>query len=331
VQRSRHYLYLTLFLLHFGCRLRSTNLREELLSKGTTSPRQKKKAQPEWIRQIRLRPTRRGHQVRRHVTHRSSSKDDVTMDLMFDHKMRLRPTREGELLSRGQSIRTLPSTTMDVVSAHDKRPSSAKKTPRRGLLRIGSSDSISHDGSRLLLPSAVVRKQRRGKRRVRESSAGIVHPQEQTSPTKVIESDSPTSLTTSMTDESTGINATPMIPLSLDEPPPTTGRGIRLKRRGLVRTYSSDLGHRDDRTSSAAAPPGAKRASQPAARESVTLQRQGSVQVGLGDETLMLNVVKVQVNQPTAPPPGHRRGGLRTTPKGARLARGESIRTPKRQ
>jgi hypothetical protein len=247
------------------------------------------------------------------------------MDLIFDHKMRLRPTREGELLSRGQSIRTLPSTTMDAVSAHEKR-CSTKKAPRRGLLRIGSSDSISHDGSRLLLPSAVVRKQRRGKRRVRESNSAITHPQEQTipqQPTKVLESDSPTSLTTSMTDES--INAAPSIRLSLDEPP--SGRGIRLKRRGLTRTFSGDLGHRDDKGSST--PSGAKWASQQG-RESVTLQRQGSVQVGLGDETLMLNIVKVQVNQPPpqlVPPHGHRRGGLRTTPKGARLAQGESIRT----
>jgi hypothetical protein len=239
------------------------------------------------------------------------------MDLIFDHKMRLRPTREGQLLSRGQSIRTLPSTSMDVAPANEKRPS-AKKAPRRGLLRIGSSDSISRDENRLLLPSAVVRKQRRGKRRVRESDAAIAHPQERTSPpkpTKVLESNSPTSLTTSMTDESNGLNAAPVIRLSLDEPP--SGRGIRLKRRGLVRTYSGDLGHRNDKGF----------ASQPPGRESVTLERQGSVQVGLGDETLMLNVVKVQVNQPPlAPSHGQRRGGLRTTPKGARLARGESIR-----
>jgi hypothetical protein len=288
---------------------------------------------------MKLRSTRKGAELQRRGTCSNRSLNErISLNgdqssAVHTKMTNLKPTREGQLLSCGQSIRKglLDASTTDPVDDAQKK----KPKHRRGLIRFDSSDSlISFDGNQLLRPSAVVRKQ---KKKTQRAKSGIVA-NEQKSDNAIaispgIEAESP--IVDSIVDapkstpEQTvdSIVHTPKSTPEQEQHPSV--RGIRLKkqrgsasRRNLMRSGSSNSGsgngilakmrkenkmQRDDDGDDVV----------------VSMKRQGSVRVDLGDDSVMLNVVKVTVCQPPS------RGTLRTTSKGARLLRGESIRIKK--
>jgi hypothetical protein len=303
-------------------RLRETRLREDLLTKRVLQ-REYQKEEPEWTCQTKLRPTRNGAELQRRGTCSNRSLNHI-IGIVGDQNFavhaklsNLKPTRQGLLLSCGQSIRKglLDEFTTDPVGdMHQKKPK-----PRRGLIRFDSSDSlISFDGNQILRPSAVVRKQ---KKKTQRAQCGLVtdeqKPESAIAMSPGIQVESPT---TAIVDAP---KSTP------DQERQPTVRGIRLKkqrgsasRRNLLRASSSSSGSGNGILAKM------RKENKKMQREDgddvvVTMKRQGSVRLGLGDDSVMLNVVKVQMSQPP------NRGTLRTTSKGARLLRGESIRMNK--
>jgi hypothetical protein len=307
-------------------RLRETRLREDLLTKRVLQ-RQYQKEEPEWTCQTKLRPTRKGAELQRRGT-RSNRSLNHSISIVEDQNSaahtklsNLKPTRQGLLLSCGQSIRKGlldESTTGPVGDMQQKKPK-----PRRGLIRFDSSDSlISFDGNQLLRPSAVVRKQ---KKKTQRAQSGLVtneqKPESAIAMSPEIQAESPTTATVDSI-----VDAPKSTP---DQETQPTVRGIRLKkqrgsasRRNLLRASSSSSGSGNGILAKM------RKENKKMQREDgddvvVTMKRQGSVRLGLGDDSVMLNVVKVQMSQPP------NRGTLRTTSKGARLLRGESIRMNK--
>jgi hypothetical protein len=308
--------------------LRETRLREDLLTKRVLQ-REYQKEEPEWTCQTKLRPTRKGAELQRRGTCSNRSLNQ-SISIVADKSSavhaklpNLKPTRQGLLLSCGQSIRKglLPvdePTTDPVGDIQQNKPK-----PRRGLIRFDSSDSlISFDGNQLLRPSAVVRRQ---KKKTQRAKSGMVS-DEQTPETAIaIAPGIPAECSTTATVDSI-VDAPKSTPQQEAQP---TVRGIRLKkqrggvsRRNLLRASSSSSGSGNGIL--------AKMRKENKMQQDnggddvvVRMKRQGSVRVGLGDDSVMLNVVKVSVSQPPS------RGTLRTTSKGARLLRGESIRMKK--
>ena len=291
------------------------------LTKSFESAGPLERAGPEWIRQQPLRATSKGAKLRRQESLRgdrnlarnvTNESIDQNSSQAFASKLGLRPTLKGQMLTRGLSIRE-----------HNQRGLRSGS----GLSRSGSNTSSTGSGS-----SFRAAKERRGGVK-KESSIRL-----KKKPS--IRSQHLSGLSRSSSNGSSSIDEE-----ALMLPKGSIGRGKRLqkessanmKRQGsfrVTRGHPSGLSRSSSNGSSSIdeealmLPKGSiGRGKRLQKESSVNMKRQGSFRVTRGDLDMTLNVVKVEAETPAWCRPTV----LRTTSRGARLMRGESIRRGKKQ